>query len=363
MKSDDSEKTLVDTTDLHLRTYAKGELSNADKAGDPVALPLHAIQAVNEAREETSRQARVAEETGGEVEAARLRTESLQLQAAEEAASLAKEGLRELARQRFVQVLSDTANVHILQLAYEFFYQTGDSSSASDVLERQVALSDPDRKSPDTAAAYSNLGFLYRNQGDLDRAEEMCRKALAISEAVGCKEGMARQCGNLGILYKNLGDLDRAEEMYRKSIAINEELGRKEGLAKQYGNLGILYKTRGDIDRAEEMYRKALAINAALGRKEGLAKHYDNLGILYMTKGDIDMGEKVYQKALAINAALGHKENMASDYGNLGILYKTRGDIDRAEEMYQKSLELFKTLHSPHSEVVNRLLVNLQKGL
>ena len=404
---DDNEKSFIDGIDLYLQAYAKGEPGSVDKTQDAVVLPAHATEAVNRAREEISRQIRSAEATGKEAEAASLRIESLQLQAAEEAAGLAKEGLLEHARRKFVLVVSDTANIHILYLAYEFFQRTGDLASALNVLEKRLLLSDLDKKSSEIAAsaycslgcrykargdlpkaeqmywkslainealgrkegmasAYGNLGFVYKTRGDFDQAEEMCRKSLAINEALGRKEGMAKQYGNLGILYKTQGDFDKAEEMYRKSLAINEALGRKEGMAKQYGNLGILYKTRGELNLGEEMYWKSLALNETLGRKEGVARQYENLGVLYKTRGDLDRGEKMYRKSLAINEALGRKEDMASDYGNLGILYKTRGDLDRAQEMYQKSLELFRTLHSPASDVVNhanQLLVNLQKGI
>ena len=398
---DDSDQSFLNEVDKHLRAYAKGELSKVDTTRDIVILPLSAIEEVNKAKEEARLQAQLAKAASKKAEVASLKIEELQLEAAEEAADLAKEGSLERARQKFVGLISDTSNIRVLYLAYEFFDRTGDLDSALDVLERWLVLSGADTKSPDTAAAYGNLGILYQTRGDLDRAEAMVEKSLKLNEALGHKEGMANQYGNLGnlyqtrgnldraeamvekslklnealghkegmainygnlgILYKTRGDLDRAEAMHEKALKLNEALGRKEGMANQYGNLGILYKARGDLDRAEAMYEKALAIEEALGHKEGMASSYGNLGNLYQTRGDLDRAEAMYKKSLAIEEALGRKEGMASDYGNLGNLYKTRGDLDRAEAMHEKALELFESLGSPRSKTVSKLLLKLRE--
>ena len=361
---ENDKQSFIDEIGHYLRAYAKGETGSLGKGRDMVALPLPAIEAVNKARELVSVQARLTEGTGRETEAALLRAESLQLQAAEEAASLAKQGLLELARQKFLRVVSDTENTHVLYLAYEFFHRTGDSATALDALERWMPLSDSDTTSHGNDARGNN-GNSHEVPGN-GGVEGMYRKALALNETLGRKEGMAKYYGSLGTLYKTRGDFGKAEEVCRKALALYEELGCIEGMAKQYGNLGILYKIKGNLERAEGMYRKALALNETLGRKEGMAKQYGNLGILYGVRGDLERGEKMYRKALALNEALGLKEGMAKNYGDLGILFKSKGEIDQAEEMYQKSLDLYKTLHSPNSETihqVNRLLVNLQMGI
>ena len=120
-----------------------------------------------------------------------------------------------------------------------------------------LAISGPDTDTADTAAAWGNLGLIYRKRGGLDRAEEMHQKSLAIEEKLGRQEGMASDYSNLGLIYEKRGELDRAEEMYQKALAINEKLGRQEGMAINYGNLGLIYKAREELDRAEEMYQKA----------------------------------------------------------------------------------------------------------
>ena len=338
------EESFVAEVDRHLRAYAKGELPKSDRQRDVVVLPLAALDEIEKAKRLAIEKMKEAEEARDAEKESLLKIEAMQLQLAEDAANLSKEGKIEYARQKFAELVTETMDLRVLFLGYEFYYRTGDLDSALSVLEKWLNLSGPDEKSAGTADAYGNLGILYQTRGGLERAEEMHRKSLAIEEALGRKEGMASQYGNLGTLYQTRGDLERAEVMYGKSLAIDEALGRKEGMAIQYGNLGILYQTREDLERAEEMYGKSLAINEALGRKEGMASAYGNLGTLYQTRGDLEPAEEMYRKSLAINEALGRKEGMANQYGNLGILYQTRGDLERAEEMYRKSLAINEAL-------------------
>ncbi len=220
-------------------------------------------------------------------------------------------------------------------------YKTrGDLEQAESMHRKSLAINEKLRRKESIAIDYGNLGLIYQTRGDLDQAETMHRKSLAINEELGRKEGMASDYGNLGGIYQTRGDLEQAEAMLRKALAIEEELGRKEGMANNYGNLGVIYQTRGDLDQAESMYRESLAINEELGRKEGMANNYGNLGVIYQTRGDLEQAESMHRKSLAINEELGRKEGMASNYGNLGLVYRTRGDLEQAESMLRKALAI-----------------------
>ena len=260
----DSEQSFINEIDHHLRAYAKNELPKTDQQRELVVLPLAALKEVEKANAVAEQKIKEAERAHDGAEKAHLKIESMQLQIAKDAARLSKEGKIEFARQKFAELVSETEDIRILYLGYEFFDRTGDLDSALSVLEKWLNLSGPGKKNAGTASAYGNLGNLYQTRGDLERAEEMYQKSLAINEALGRKEGMASAYGNLGNLYQTRGDLERAEEMYQKSLAINEALGRKEGMASAYGNLGNLYQTRGDLERAEEMYQKSLFLFSEL---------------------------------------------------------------------------------------------------
>ena len=340
----EDEKSFIEEVDRHLRAYAKDELPKAEKQREMIVLPLEALEETKKAKLITEEKIREAKESRDAEEEAYLKLEALQLQIAEDAANLSKEGKIEFARRKFAELVVETMDTRVLYLGYEFFYRTGDLNSAFSVLEKWLSLSGKDENVADKAKVYGNLGNVYQTRGDLDKAEEIYNKALDISKALGSKEGIAIQYGNLGIVYKIRGDLDKAVEMYNKALEINQALGCKEGMAIQYCNLGNVYFTRGDMDKAVEMYDKSLKISQALGIKEGMAIQYGNLGNVYSTRGDLEKAEEEYNKALEIGRALGRKEGMANQYGNLGNVYKICGDLDKAVDMNNKALEINQAL-------------------
>ncbi len=177
----EDDKAFKAEVDRHLRAYAKGELPKADAPRAAVVLPLEYIEAVTKAK--------------AEAQAANARADELALELAEEAAIAALDGRVERARQTFAKAHEGTSNLLVLYLAYEFYSRTGDLKAAEDMLERWLAISGRDAETGDTAAAYGNLGLIYRTRGELDRAEEMQKKALAIEEKLGRQEGMAPVTG------------------------------------------------------------------------------------------------------------------------------------------------------------------------
>jgi len=254
----DDEQSFSDEIDRHLRAFVKGDLPKTEQNAELVVLPLDVLKRIQEAENLVNQKMREAAEARDAEKEHRTKIEAMQLQIAQDAANLSKEGKIEFARQKFAELVTETINLDVLFLGYEFYSRTGDLDAAFTVLEKWLDISGPESNSPETASAYGNLGNLYRTRGELEDAEEMYLKSLALNEALGSKEGMASAYGNLGILYQIRGELEHTEEMYLKSLAIEQALGRKEGMASDYGNLGNLYKIRGRLEDAEEMYLKSL---------------------------------------------------------------------------------------------------------
>jgi tetratricopeptide (TPR) repeat protein len=330
--------------DRHLRAFAKDELPQTDAPRDEVLLPLAVLAEVQKEKAEKERALARAEHSNEIAEAAVARVETFALEIAERAPKAALEGRVEEARQDFAKATDGTANLWVLNLAYEFYYRTADLATAEELLERCLAISGRDSETADTANALGNLGLIYWRRGELDQAEEMHRKALGVHEKLGFQEGMVNQHGNLGAIYQTRGELDRAEDMFHDVLNIEKKLGRQESIANAYCNLGLICQARDDLDGAEEMHRNSLAIYKTLGSQEGTASEYGNLGLIYRKRDKLDQAEKMHRKALAIQEKLGSQEGMANSCGNLGLIYQTRCDLDRAEEMHLKALAINENL-------------------
>ena len=239
------EKAFTAEVDRHLRAYAKGELPKADAPREAVVLPLEYIQAVTKAKAEAQAAVGRAEAHQKHAEAQAARADKLALTLAEQAAAAALQGQVEQARQTFARAHEGTTHPWVLNLASEFYYRTGDLKAAEDMLERWLAISGREAETEDTAAAYGNLGILYKTRGELDRAEEMHKKSLAIEEKLGRQEGMASDYGNLGVIYRTRGELDRAEEMLKKALALFKAVGAAPKVKQVETWLDALNKLRG----------------------------------------------------------------------------------------------------------------------
>ncbi len=340
----DSPESLMEEIDKHLRAYVKCELPRADELREAVVLPMAALNEIEKAKKIAKEKEIEAEKARDAEKQANLKLEIRDLQLAEDAATLAKEGKVEFARQKFAKLAVESVNLQVLYFAYEFFYRTGDLDTAIMVIEKWLDLSGRDCETGATAAAYSNLGDLYRTRSEHQLAIDLYLKSLAIYEAIDRKEGISVLFGKLGILNQALGELQQAEDFYMKSLSMHEALGDKVGMADQFGNLGTLYQTRGEHKRAIKMYLKSLSINEALDRKEGMANIYNNLGVLHQTHNEFDQAEEMHLASLSIYEKLDHKEGMASNYCNLGLLFKNIGELDLAKKMYLKSLAKYEDL-------------------
>ena len=181
----EDEESFVAEVDRHLRAYAKGELPKSDKQRDVVVLPLAALDEIEKAKRLAIKKMKEAEEARDAEKESLLKIEAMQLELAEDAANLSKEGKIEYARQKFAELVTETMDLRVLSLGYEFYDRTGDLDSALSVLEKWLNLSGPDEKSAETASAYGNLGVLYKTRGDLELAEKMYRKSLGHQRGAG----------------------------------------------------------------------------------------------------------------------------------------------------------------------------------
>ena len=328
----------------HLRAYTLGEWPKVNPEEYKVLLPQEALEEVKMAKEAAREKSKEADFLRNSADNLRLELEASKLETAEDAANLSKEGKTEFARQKFLKLVMETENLKILYLGFEFFYRTGDYTSAFFVLNKWLRLSGPNSITHDTAIAHLNLGVLYDAKGDFENSENSSKKAQAIFEAINDLNGLVKTYVNLGNIYQARGNLEQAGAMYIKALPIFTIIKNQKGIATCYGNLGIVYMDQGIFNQSEIMFKKSLDIYSTLNDKQGIAICYTNLALVYQTCGNFDRSIELYKQALEIEEILGNRAGIAGIYGSLGMLYQKLGDFHLAEEMYKKSLQMEETL-------------------
>jgi tetratricopeptide (TPR) repeat protein len=69
-----------------------------------------------------------------------------------------------------------------------------------------------------------------------------------------------------------------------------------------------------------------------------------------------------YEQALAIAREIGHRQGEGNHLGNLGNAYRALGQVEKARKCLQQSLAIFEAINSPHADLVERWLAELENG-
>ena len=326
--------------DKHIRAYVRGGLPKSQPGCDLILLSPDAVHRIQEAEKEARRQRKLAETANKRADAEAARSREYALMAAMQAARAALQGRVEEARECFAKVAADTTDLHILYVASQFYFRISDYSQADTMLRRWLAIGGPEQHTPETAAAFGNLGIICMARADLDEAESLFHKALAIDEKLGRDDGLALAYHNLSHIHRAHGDLALAEDMLRKAMKLDRKAGNMASLAYDYADLGLLYWTRRDFDKADKLVRKSLQICERLEETEGVVFAQGYVGLICRDRGDLDKAEEMLLRSLKAEEEMKHPEGIARAHANLGLVYLARGDLDKAEGLLRKSLSI-----------------------
>ena len=133
---------------------------------------------------------------------------------------------------------------------------------------------------PDKAAALTNSGVVYYQQGKFDDAAQQMLKALAIDP------GDAETHYMLGATYVQQQKLDEAEKSFNKAIEL------KPDLAAAYTGLGNVQLARQNVDEAVKTLQEATAL------QPDQAEAWLALGQAYAAQGNKTEASKALKQCL-----------------------------------------------------------------
>lgn len=189
--------------------------------------------------------------------------------------------------------------------------------------------------------AYSNMGFVYLNEGHKDSAFSNWNKSLVIRETLGDKKGIANLYNNFGYVYSTDANPAKAIEYYFKCLKINEELGSKIGITLSLNNIAYEYGEIGDYYKALDYYQKNLKIQTEINDENGMAYSYNNIANNYYRHGnpkcvgkkskcdsiDVVLAFDYFEKSLKLFYHVNYMQGVCMVLNNLGEIYQKKGDI------------------------------------
>lgn len=200
------------------------------------------------------------------------------------------------------------------------------------------------------AAAYNNLGVVYRNQGALDKALEYYLISLRIYDSLKNKEGIATTKNNISTIYAIKKEYGQAIKYLEESYTLFVELQDKPRLVGTMNNMGNLNMEVQLFEKAIKNFSEASQLSESIGMK--FADPVVNLGNIYFKQENYQRAVEQYEKALAMEEMAGNKLGALNVLTNLGIAY-TRAKqqataqkyLDQAEKLAEE-LEAFSFLPS-----------------
>jgi len=172
------------------------------------------------------------------------------------------------------------------------------------------------RRSPGSAVAQYDLGYLLFQRGEVDKAIFYFKKALEIWP------DHIEAHNNLGLALQTNDKLDEAMPHFYEAVRLNP------ANPKAQNNLGYALLQRGKFDEAIAHFYGALRINP------NNEKAHTNLAYALSRQGKFDEAIAHYSAGLAINP-----QNANAHY-NLGLLYLQKGDFEKAIREFKTALSI-----------------------
>ncbi|MFD3537422.1 tetratricopeptide repeat protein [Streptomyces sp. NPDC058664] len=235
----------------------------------------------------------------------------------------------------------------------------GQMESALQRLEHAAALAADHCDVPEGVSLYLNtitaMATVYRVQGRYTPAEQLLVTAVGRVEERAAAEDIAAAYNELGVLFKYSGKFEAAADFYKR--ALNRLSGTTSPeLATLYHNIAGLAHARGDYAAAEDPARKAVAVRTeALGADHpDVAADCAALAPILLEIGEAEEAESLLREALQIfEKAYGadHYE-VGIATGNLAAVIHQSERPEEAKAYYERSLAILESaLGSQHPEL------------
>ena len=224
------------------------------------------------------------------------------------------------------------------------YQKLGKQTEAIEAYEKTISLD------PYYIDAYNNLGNAYTVTGQPEKAIETLIKAIKFSPDTEFVYY------NLASAYYKIGQREKAVENFQKGLSISPknlqaniylgtilgQLGRSEEAIKVYKKalkyhprsddlyyrMGLMYKNTGKIQKARDSFQKSVSLNP------NNADAHNNLGIMASYLGNHEDSSKHFQRAVQVNP----KHQNA--YSNLGVTLNNLGKKEEAIKAHQKAISI-----------------------
>lgn len=181
---------------------------------------------------------------------------------------------------------------------------------------------------------YGELGYQMKYR-DFSTATELMQRGIAILEKVGTSEPLAKIYDNYGVLKEINNQLDSAKYFYLKALAFKKELKDSIGIPYSLNNICMIYMLEHSYDSALFYLNESTKIRRIKNDVIGLAENYGYFGQIYSSIGNYDEAIKQLQESLELAKRHNYTSLVKNIYNDLSSVYEKINDYQNALS-YQK---------------------------
>jgi predicted ATPase/transcriptional regulator with XRE-family HTH domain/Tfp pilus assembly protein PilF len=184
-------------------------------------------------------------------------------------------------------------------------------------------LEDP----PGIAAAVTDVGIAYWEQGRLGQAEVHLQEGLRRVRALGDTGRIANTLLPLACVYRDKGEYETARPLFAEALALCRTLGDHVAAAHGLNNLGWLELYAGRLDAARSLAQESLAIRRANALPQAAAVSLALLGKVALVDGDLEVASARFAESLSLLRDSGYTWGIALTLeGVAGLITATRSE-------------------------------------
>ena len=251
------------------------------------------------------------------------------------------------ARERF-QALADSGNSTARSMVPVAIAEYGDClkdlgrlDEAASAYEEVIQLAEHLGDKRHIATAKGQLGTARIWQRRYNEALAVCIEAGEIFDALGEPGSVAAAWHQIGLVYRYKEKFEQAERAYRQSLAIEVQRENRPGEAISLMELGTLYDCMGRLEEAVAFTRQAADIYSALQNlsAEGACRH--NLAGTLIKLQQYNKARLELYRAIECNNPFGHAAQPWKSWALLHDLEQAIGNVPAAADARQQAVQCY----------------------
>ncbi len=226
-------------------------------------------------------------------------------------------------------------------LQQEQLYETlGQRDQQQKIIDKLIALVDPDKDQAILAEIYMRQGDLYTQTGNYDEAERFVNNALSSWRTLSDAVGESRSLRSLGFLRWHQGRYKEAVKCNEEALAIDRQREDLMAIATDLTNLGAVLRNLENPKRSLKCLEEALKIYETHPKPVKQAFTLYSIANVHRDQGELDLAITQYSRAHEIFEKYHDRIMSSRAIAGIASIYRKQGKINESLHLYKEVVKV-----------------------